>query len=408
MQKKMFYGWWIVIGGFILNFIGIGIAFNALGIFFKPVVETFGFSRGAFSFYFTIAALAMTFAAPVVGKLIEKFDVRLVVGICTLILAVSFAAFSQCKTLTQFYILAVFVGIGHAGSHIIPVSTMINNWFREKRGLAMGIVYTATGVGGLIFNPLGNWLILTYGWRATFIILGVLIALVATPTAVILMRKQPEDMGLYPDGMPAPVGGEPEAATGYTLGEFVKTSTFWLLAIMIFFLNTLNVGVQQHLIPYLTDLGHSSTFAANIMALYLGMTVVGKLSLGRISDKKGLAPGLVIFCGVLAFGIAILFGARIVAVAIIWGIIYGIGNAVQTVIPPLMTAACAGLKHFALIYGVMAIFQTFGSGLGMPLSGYLYDWRGNYNLAFGLYVVMCILAAVFGVLALRRAQFKQA
>lgn len=156
MQKKMFYGWWIVIGGFILNFIGIGIAFNALGIFFKPVVETFGFSRGAFSFYFTIAALAMTFAAPVVGKLIEKFDVRLVVGICTLILAVSFAAFSQCKTLTQFYILAVFVGIGHAGSHIIPVSTMINNWFREKRGLAMGIVYTATGVGGLIFNPLGN------------------------------------------------------------------------------------------------------------------------------------------------------------------------------------------------------------------------------------------------------------
>lgn len=230
----------------------------------------------------------------------------------------------------------------------------------------------------------------------------------ATPTAVILMRKQPEDMGLYPDGMPAPVGGEPEAATGYTLGEFVKTSTFWLLAIMIFFLNTLNVGVQQHLIPYLTDLGHSSTFAANIMALYLGMTVVGKLSLGRISDKKGLAPGLVIFCGVLAFGIAILFGARIVAVAIIWGIIYGIGNAVQTVIPPLMTAACAGLKHFALIYGVMAIFQTFGSGLGMPLSGYLYDWRGNYNLAFGLYVVMCILAAVFGVLALRRAQFKQA
>ena len=408
MQKsgqKMFYGWWIVIGGFILNFIGIGIAFNALGIFFKPVVESLGFNRGDFSLYFTIAALAMTFAAPVVGKLLEKFDVRLVVGACTLILAVSFASFSQCNTLPQFYFLAVIVGIGHAGSHIIPVSTMINNWFREKRGLTMGIVFTATGIGGLIFNPLGNWLILNYGWRQTFIILGIIIGLVATPTAIILMRMRPEDMGLYADGAPAPASGEPADVKGLALGEFVKSGAFWMLALMIFFLNTLNVGIQQHLIPYLTDIGHSSTFAANIMALYLGMTVVGKLLLGQISDKKGLSLGLIIFSGILAIGIGILFGANVAAIAIIWGIVYGVGNAVQTVMPPLMTADCAGLKQFSTIFGILTIFQTLGSGLGMPLSGYLYDWRGNYYLAFWLYIVMVFLAAFFGLLALRRARF---
>ena len=404
---KMFYGWWIVAAGFILNFIGIGIAFNALGIFFKPVVEELGFKRGAFSLYFTIAALSMTFAAPIVGKLIEHFNIKFVVGFCTALLGVSFAMLSQCSTIAHFYILAVFVGIGHAGSHIIPVSTMINNWFRIKRGLAMGIVFTATGIGGMISNPVGNWLIINYGWRNTYIILGIVIILISTPTALLFLRKSPEELGLTPDGLPETEKEQFDAAQGFTLGEFFKTGTFWMLALTIFFINVVNVGVQQHLIPYLTDIGHSSTFAANIMALYLGMTVVGKLSLGRISDKKGLSTGLVLFCSILGAGVALLFGASLVWVAIVWGIIYGIGNAVQTVMPPLMTAACAGLKHYAPIYGIMAIFQTLGSGLGMPLSGYIYDKTHSYNTAFGLYLVLCFLAAIAGVLALKKAAFKK-
>jgi MFS family permease len=401
--NKGFYGWYIVAAGFILNFIGIGIAFNALGIFFKPVVEELGFSRGDFSMYFTIAALSMTFAAPVIGKLIEKFNIRIVVGISTTILGISFGLLSQCVTITHFYILSIFVGIGHAGSHIIPVSTMINNWFRVKRGLAMGIVFTATGLGGMISNPVGNWLIINYGWRDTYIILGAIIALISTPTALFLLKKAPEEMGQTPDGLPETQKQQEEALEGLSLGEFAKTGTFWLIAFTVLLINIVNVGVQQHLIPYLTDLGHSSIFAANIMALYLGMTVVGKLSLGMISDRKGLSTGLVLFCLILAASIMLLFGANLVWVAIVWGIVYGIGNAVQTVMPPLMTVAGAGLKHFALIYGIMAIFQTIGSGIGMPLSGYIYDSTKSYHPAFILYVIMCLLTAFLGYLALKKA-----
>ena len=404
-QGNMFYGWWIVIGGFILNFIGIGIAFNALGLFVIPVINDLHFKRGAFSLYFTIAALAMTFAAPVVGKLMERFDVRAVMGFCTALLGISFALLSQCSTLTHFYILAVFVGIGHAGSHIIPVSTMINNWFRVKRGLAMGIVFTATGIGGMIANPVGNWLIMNYGWRSTYIILGVIIFLVATPTAILIMRKTPEEMGVTPDGTPGTAEDVAEAAEGLTLGQFIKTSTFWLMALMILFLNMLNAGIQFHLNAHFIDVGHSSTFAANIVALYLGMTVVGKLSLGKISDAKGLPTGLLLFCAILSAGIALLFGTSLVWVAITWGIVYGIGNAVQTVMPPLMTASCAGLKHYSTVYGVMAIFQTIGAGSGAPISGLIYDSTKSYNIAFGVYLVMGVLSAVTGYFALKKSAF---
>ena len=152
--QKIFYGWWIVVGSFFLNFAGIGIIMNTMGVFIKPVTESLGFTRGGFTLYFTIAALSMMVMAPVMGKLLERYNIRLIMTVCTTMMAASFALFSQCRTLKQFYLVAVFLGIGSAGSHIIPVSMMITNWFIDKRGLAMGIVFAATGVGGLIFNPL--------------------------------------------------------------------------------------------------------------------------------------------------------------------------------------------------------------------------------------------------------------
>ncbi|HPB70838.1 MAG: MFS transporter [Syntrophales bacterium] len=406
-RRGVFYGWWIVVGGFVLNFIGIGIGINAIGVFFKPVVDSLGFSRGDFSLYFTIAALSMTAAAPLVGKLLETLNVRVVMGVSTALLAVSFALYSQCQTLTHFYLLSVLVGVGHAGSHIIPVSTLISNWFRRQRGLAMGIVFTATGIGGLVFNPVANGLILHYGWRETYILLGALIGVICMPTALLLMKRSPEEEGWHPDGAGRAEGAAPEvAAGGYRLGEFAKTPVFWLLAGMILLVNTLNMGIQQHLIPYLTDIGHSSTVAANIMGLYLGMTVFGKLVLGSFCDRRGLKAGLAIFTAILVVGILLLFGAASLPWAVLFGVVYGFGNAIQTVLPPLMTVAAAGLAHFALIYGIMTIFQTLGSGIGMPLSGYLYDWTGGYEAAFYVYIGLAVLAALLGMAALKRARFK--
>ncbi|HDP80583.1 MAG TPA: MFS transporter, partial [Spirochaetes bacterium] len=209
----------------------------------------------------------------------------------------------------------------------------------------------------------------------------------------------------HPDGevVESPL---PVEARGLSLGEFVKTPSFWLLALMIFFINTLNMGIQQHLIPYLTDLGYTSTFAANIMGLYLGMTVVGKLSLGHISDTRGLSAGMWSFTVILAAGIAMLFGAGWAVLAVMFALVYGTGNAIQTVLPPLMTARCAGIKHYAVIYGILSIFSTLGSAIGMPLSGYLYDWKGNYDMAFAIYIVLAVAGMIMGMGALKRSKYE--
>jgi len=403
-ERKMFYGWWIVGGAFFLNFAGIGIVMNTMGVFIKPVTESLGFSRGGFTLYFTIAALSMMVMAPVMGKLLERYNIRLIMTVCTAMMAASFALFSQCRTLTQFYIVAVFLGIGSAGSHIIPVSMMITNWFIDKRGLAMGIVFAATGVGGMIFNPLANWIILNYSWQAAFLTFGLAIGLASVPTALFIVRAKPADMGLLPYGGEAALARQSATEQGgLTATEAFRTGAFWLLALIILLIAIANMGVLHHIVPYLTDLGFSSTTATTLMSLHMAMLIVGKVLAGSLADRLGLLKSYLLLMVGLMVSIALLYGSHWMWVAVVFNILFGFSIAVRTVLPPLMTARVLGQKHFAVIYGFLNIFTTLGTAVGVPLSGFIYDATKSYYLAFALYIGLCLITTAAGMAVLTRS-----
>ena len=400
-KRKIFYGWWIVVGAFFLNFAGIGIIMNSMGVFIKPVSESLGFTRGGFTLYFTIAALAMMVMAPVMGKLLERYDIRIIMTISTAMMAASFALFSQCRTLTQFYILALFLGIGSAGSHIIPVSMMITNWFIDKRGLAMGIVFAATGVGGLIFNPLANWIIMHHSWQAAYLVFGLIIGVFSIPTAIFIVRAKPSDKGLLPYGGEAAVARQSLSEQGgLTATEALRDRAFWLLAVIILLVAIANMGVLHHIVPYLTDIGYSSTTATALMSLHMAMLIFGKVLTGSLADRLGLLKSYLVCMMGLVIAIVLLYGAQLMWVAVVFSVLFGFSIAVRTVLPPLMTARVLGQKHFAVIYGFLNIFTTLGTAVGVPLSGFIYDWTKSYSLAFALYIGLCLIAAAAGILLL--------
>ncbi len=401
--QKIFYGWWIVVGAFLLNFVGIGIIMNTMGVFIKPDAESLGFTRGGFTLYFTIAALSMMVMAPVMGKLLERYDIRIIMTACTTMMAASFALFSQCQTLTQFYVVAVFLGIGSAGSHIIPVSMMITNWFVDKRGLAMGIVFAATGVGGLIFNPLANWIIMNYSWQATYLAFGLIIGIISIPTAVFIVRAKPADMGLLPFGSEAALALQSATEMeGLTATQAFRNSTFWLLALIILLIAIANMGVLHHIVPYLTDLGFSSTTATMLMSLHMTMLVFGKVLVGGLADRLGLLKSYLLCMIGLVISITLLYGAQWMWIAIVFSVLFGFSIAVRTVLPPLMTARVLGQKHFAVIYGFLNVFTTLGTAVGVPLSGFIYDWTKSYSLAFALYIGICLIAAAAGIVVMTK------
>jgi len=402
-HSKIFYGWWIVVGAFFLNFAGIGIIMNSMGVFIKPVSESLGFTRGGFTLYFTIAALAMMVMAPVMGKLLERYDIRIIMTICTTMMAVSFALFSQCRTLLQFYILALFLGIGSAGSHIIPVSMMVTNWFIDKRGLAMGIVFAATGVGGLIFNPLANWIILHYSWQTAYLIFGLVIGVLSIPTAIFIVRAKPADKGLLPYGGEQALARQSSTEQeGLTATQALRDRAFWLLAIIILLVAIANMGVLHHIVPYLTDIGFSSTTATTLMSLHMAMLIFGKILTGGLADRLGLLKSYLVCMAGLMIAIALLYGAQLMWIAIVFSVLFGFSIAVRTVLPPLMTARVLGQKHFGVIYGFLNVFTTLGTAVGVPLSGFIYDSTKSYSLAFALYIGLCLIAAAAGILLMTR------
>jgi len=408
--SKKFYGWWIVAGGFILFFFGIGLAINTVGIFIEEVVSTLHFKRGDFSLFFSIAAITMMLGAIVVGKLIEKIDIRLIMGVGTVLFTLGILLYSQCRTLAQFYSVSLLLGIGSAGTHVIPVTTMINNWFVKKRGLAMGIVFAGTGIGGLVLNPFVTWLIernflnMEFGWQGAYIISGIIAGIFIIPTALFVMKKTPAEMGQFPDGIE---GQEVEEASGegLTVGESVKTSMFWFVAIMALLFSVVNMGINQHLFPYLNaDVGFSKGVAAMVVGSYLGMTVLGKVTIGALSDRKGLAFSVSLFVAIVLAGIAVLTKVNVLWLAVVFVVVFGFGNVIQTVVPPLMAAHCFGLKQYGLIYGIISIFMTIGSGIGTPLSGYIRDNTGSYHGAFYLYMGLLATGLIIALLALKQAE----
>ena len=404
-DHKIFYGWWIVVGSFLLNFAGIGIIMNSMGVFIKPVSESLNFTRGGFTLYFTVAALSMMVLAPIMGKLLERYDIRVIMTICTTMMAVSFALFSQCRTLTQFYIVALFLGIGSAGSHIIPVSMMITNWFIDKRGLAMGIVFAATGVGGLIFNPLANWIILHYSWQAAYLMFGIIIGVLSIPTAIFIVSVKPSDKGLLPYGGEKAMNQQSQVEQGgLTVTEALRDSGFWLLAIIILLIAVANMGVLHHIVPYLTDIGFSSTTATALMSLHMTMLIFGKILTGGLADRMGLLKSYLLCMAGLMVAIALLYGAKLMWVAVVFNVLFGLFIAVRTVLPPLMTARVLGQKHFGVIYGFLNVFTTLGTAVGVPLSGFIYDWTKSYRMAFALYIVLCLIAAAAGIFLLTRTK----
>jgi predicted MFS family arabinose efflux permease len=191
-----------------------------------------------------------------------------------------------------------------------------------------------------------------------------------------------------------------------TATEAFRSGAFWMIALIILFIAIANMGVLHHIVPYLTDLGFSSTTATALMSLHMAMLVFGKVLAGALADRLGLMKSYLLLMTGLMISIVLLYGAQWMWVAIVFSILFGFSIAVRTVLPPLMTARVLGQKHFAVIYGFLNIFTTLGTAVGVPLSGFIYDWTKSYSLAFALYIGLCLIAASMGFAVLVRSKKK--
>lgn len=272
-SKISYYGWVVVGMAFLANLVAFGLVYS-FGIFLKPLASEYGWSRsvtaGAFGFY----GILHTLLAPFAGRLCDRFGPRLVLTIAGFCLGLPMILMGYTTTLWELYVYYGFLfSIGIAGEYI-PVMSTVSQWFKAKRGFAIGLTAAGLGAGSFVFSPLSAWLITSFGWRKTYAIVGILSWVVFIP--IVKFMK----------GVPREYKGS-EELKGLSLSEAFSTKTFWIFG-LTWFLGSITIWTTMiHFVPLATDRG-MSIMAAGILAGIMGATsIIGRISSGFLSDKVG-------------------------------------------------------------------------------------------------------------------------
>lgn len=400
-KSKLFYGWILCLVGTLMLIGGSGIVVNCAGQFLVPVTQALNVNRSQFSLYTSMVSISSMIFCPLLGKFYEKWKPRQVTIFGGLFMAAAWTGLSFARSIWQFYVLGFMIGIGSSMCGMVSVNILMNNWFQAKKGTAMGIALTGTGIGSMFFNPIAQKLIANFGYQTAYRILTGCMLVCMLPL-FFLYCFRPEEKGLAPLGV-----GNAKSASHGTDGvlrrEAMKKPAFWAACYVVFGLSVSSMGLFNHMQAHLQGIGYSAAAASlYLSSLSLGMTIA-KLLFGWLNDKIGVRWNFLAMSLLSLTGIVTLLLSRSPALTIIGVMLFGVGAASPFVLTPQLTIRLFGGRDFANLYGTINVFQFLGPALGPVISGAIYDRTGSYTAAFMLYACVLAIAIVIGTLLLAKA-----
>src|SRR5712691_1221111 len=375
--SRIFYGWWIAAAFSLIIFISTGIRF-AVGPFLKPVVRDLDLDRGTFSLVISLSLFLYGAFMPLVGPLADRWGSRLVCSLGAIVMAGSLVLTGTMTSLWQFALYYGVLGaLGLAATGQVVALATLTRWFAKRRGTAVSLLSVASMAGMSLLVPIIMWCILRFGWRASYMILGVASLLVTRPLSIWVLRDSPEDIGLHPDGLvPEPVAPGRAPVVGRTeTVDALRTPSFWQMGGGLFSCGFSMSLLSAHGVPMLTDHGFHEMTASSAIG-FLGMSsIAGGMLLGILSDRYGRKPMLasVYLIRVAAFG--------------------GIGMAGSMALTSAMSADIFGRFSTGSIFSIIFLLHQMGSALGAWLAGFLFDLFGSYGPAFGVSCALLIVGA---------------
>jgi MFS transporter, OFA family, oxalate/formate antiporter len=390
--RRFFYGYTMVAAAFFIM-LAYSATRSVFGIFFDPMVSQFHWSAALLSGAFSLSIVMDGISAILWGRLTDKWGPRRVLIACGLIAGIGYILLFWVQAIWQMYVIyGLIIGIGMGGI-FVPVSTTLPRWFIARRNSANGIALVGMGVGTLIVSPIAYWLVTTYKWPLSYVIIGIAFLLVVL-TAAFFLRADPSEVGQKPyTGKGSVTKSYRAAVRDFTLAEAIRTRQMWLAFMMFFCFGFASMSMMVHLVPHIINIEISAATAASVMATVGAINVLGRLAFGLVGDKLGSLPtyllGFVFILGSLIWLIFMRDVWMFYAFAVLWGFSAGGMGTVQTPI----TAELFGVKSLGAIFGVCGLGVMTGGSLGPVITGYLFDVFGNYQIAF----LTCAIFVVAGI-----------
>lgn len=400
-QNKFFYGWVIVAVSTLALLISNGLSIGGIPVFYKPIQQdllTIGTVTMQTKDSVTGLAAGLTFLLAgifslIVGVLIQKYSLKLLMLVGSVTLGGGLAFYSQASAPWQIYLSHSLLGLSLGLVGVMIQTVLIANWFRRKRGTAMGIVLTGTSFGGALIPFVSRPLIESYGWRTAMLMLSSIIWFILIPAVIFLVKDRASDVGENFDGeeqIPSSddAGEKPKnqvAPGGMTLQEALKTPSFWVLSLCAAAIFYPIFTTSQQFILHIQSpsIGATAAQAAQAQSWLFITSVGGKFLFGFLSDKLPTVRVMLICCGVMFLSTLMLLGF-LNATTIFWFLLpFGLGYGGTFVLIQLLAVEFYGLRDIGRILGLLTVIETVGGFIGSVVTGRLAAASGgDYTTAF--------------------------
>jgi sugar phosphate permease len=370
-----------------------GLTATALSVYDESILREFGWSRGQLKFRDLISFWLVALLAPLGGALIDRIGPRRMITIGFTLLSVGYVLYSRLDSLSMLYAIHVVLALGLLFASTMTCVILISNWFYTQRGMALGIALVGTSLGGIVLSPLNAALIGHFGWRQTFLMEAALPILMMV-VVLLVVRNSPRDVGVSAVGVDLSSNRDLRLE-GLTLQEALRTRTFWAIGLsgMLTFYSIL--ALYSHLFLHMRGMGYEPLKAGAAISLLGLLALTGKLANGALADR---IDRRMVFIGsllVMLVGLAGMVTLRrdlvlpsVALVGLGWGGVYTLYN--------VLSVTNFGLKSAGRINGMISMLESLGGGLGIWLTGVIYDRYGSYQVAFSIMVVFVVASMLLG------------
>ena len=403
-RSKVFYGWYIVAAGLLITLYTGGVVQFGFTAVFEPIAEEFGWSYAAISLASSLRGFEVGLLAPIVGFLADRLGPRKLIFGGSILICLGFWILSRVSSLAMFYGAFALIALGMSTCTQTVFMVAIANWFRRRIGMAIGIVVSGIGLGGLII-PVVTRLVDVLQWRMAMVVVGLGTLVIVLPLSLVV-RHKPEDYGYQPDG---------ETSNGVDLSETqpsrtsievsisarqaLKKRAFWYVSIASMCQVFVVGAVVTHIMPYLGSLGITRSLSSMVALIVPVTSIGGRLGSTWLGDKLGnrrifTASFALLTVGLLLFGyITIermwLLVPFIITLSLGWGI--------NVTIRISLLREYFGRGSFGTILGFTSGIMMLGNIAGAPLAGWVFDTWGTYQGAWLSFGFLTIVGALFAL-----------
>jgi MFS family permease len=404
-RQGLYYGWMVAAASFLIVLLNTGVQ-QSFGNFLKPMSAEFGWDRATASLPAAVAILMNGLFQPFVGQLVDRFGPRRVITLSLVLLSCSTAAIAAATGVGYLTIVyGVFFALGLSGAGNVPHTTLVAHWFVRQRGRVMGFVNAGASVGQLLIIPASMALLLWSDWRTTYLVLAAALLLGSLPLSLLVLRNDPSDLGLRPDGAEAPPAGRP--AEGQPLAQAARaplepthwrgafaTTPMWLLMGEFFVCGfTLSV-VSTHFVSFVTDRGISPAVAATALGLVGGFNIVGTLLAGTASDYTGRKNPLALVYFVRAASFAFLLSIDAPWALYVFAAMAGLSWFATVPLTVSLAAEIYGMRHMGTLVGLVFASHQVGGALSIYLAGWLFDLTGSYTTSYLMSIAVSLVGGM--------------